>query len=573
MSDIIEQDINLPRTTFIQVTLDELYENPINLNTASYDEILKIPYLTPILAQSIFEYAYKKRFSSKFDLLRIRGIDAELFDKIRPLVIVKSDTVKPKIKYQLTSKFSIDTLNNLMNIYRWSITNKIKLSFLSKDNELKLTVLTDKDDKENKITDFLSVSASIKAKNNRLVLGDYLLNFGAGLIFTGPFSYLNSTKNFSLDPLKSINENTGIYENISLFGAVVSHSVSNFVVHLLMSSSLLDAAVENNIVKRIYYYTNYTDSLSKARRDQLRENLIGLRMSYSPMKIGQDIIIGTTFYHNQYDKNFTPTDSQNSIYGSNLSLLGFDIQSRLGSYFFNSEIGYSITHGFGGAMHIIGDWQFFKVNFNVYSQQKNFFSPHSKWRELTNRKDKINSTFNIFYNISGFKMYLLASTKQDFSTDSLPARIRYQIERKQGLFNIRLSLKGNYQDAVLHTYGTRFDVSYQLVRNLVLIANIEDNYLKNEQKSGRLLSMGIRGHNNIVTTELHFYYFNINSSECRIYYSEPDRNSFTFNNKGIRLFCYLDCKIRNRLRVNYYIGYTKINTSNIDTGMRIYLDL
>jgi DNA uptake protein ComE-like DNA-binding protein len=72
MSDIIEQDITLPRTTLIQVTLDELYENPINLNTASYDEILKIPYLTPILAQSIFEYAYKKGFSSKFDLLRIR---------------------------------------------------------------------------------------------------------------------------------------------------------------------------------------------------------------------------------------------------------------------------------------------------------------------------------------------------------------------------------------------------------------------------------------------------------------------------------------------------------------------
>jgi hypothetical protein len=209
----------------------------------------------------------------------------------------------------------------------------------------------------------------------------------------------------------------------------------------------------------------------------------------------------------------------------------------------------------------------------VYSQQKDFFSPHSKWRELTGRKDKINSTFNIFYNLSGFKMYLLASTKQDFSTDSLPAWVRYQIERKQGLFNFRLSLKGNYQEVLLHTYGTRFDVSYQLVRNLELNANIEDNYLKNEHKSGKLVSLGIKGHSDIVTVESQFYYFNINSSECRIYYFEPNRNSFTFNNNGIRLFCSLDSKIWKIFRVNYYIGYTKINTSNIDTGLRISLDL
>ncbi len=39
------------------------------------------------------------------------------------------------------------------------------------------------------------------------------------------------------------------------------------------------------------------------------------------------------------------------------------------------------------------------------------------------------------------------------------------------------------------------------------------------------------------------------------------------------LFSILDSKIRNRLRVNYYIGYTKINMSNIDTGLRISLEL
>jgi hypothetical protein len=187
VSDIIEQDISLPQTTLIQVTIDELIENPINLNTATYNEIIKIPFLTPILAQDIFEYAHKREFSSKFDLLRIKGIDAELFNKIRPFVTIKSDTIRPKVKYQLTSDYSMDTLNNITNIYRWDITNKIKLSFLNKNNDLKLIVLTDKDDKENKITDFLSLSASVKTKNNKLILGNYLLKFGADLIFNDHF--------------------------------------------------------------------------------------------------------------------------------------------------------------------------------------------------------------------------------------------------------------------------------------------------------------------------------------------------------------------------------------------------
>ena len=191
-------------------------------------------------------------------------------------------------------------MDDLRDITQWRITSKNKLSLATKDNDLGLIVITDKDVKENGIADYFSVSASKKTKNNKFVFGNYLLNFGAGLIFASPFSYINSINNFSLDLLKSISEVNRVYENKSLFGFGLSHSISNFAIHAFLSSSLHDASVENNTVKRIYYYTTYTDSLSRERRSKLRENLMGLRMTYA--SFNQNILIGTTIYHNYYDK-------------------------------------------------------------------------------------------------------------------------------------------------------------------------------------------------------------------------------------------------------------------------------
>jgi len=573
--DIIEEDISVPKTTLIQETLEELIKNPLDLNSASYDDLLKIPYLTPILAYQILEARKNKgNFKSVSELIKIPGIDNELIEKIKSLITVKQLSYKTKTSTQFRFKFNLDTLSSIGKTKQWEINSRANFLFSNKNTNLRVILLTDKDANEKRLTDFSSASASIATKNNKLILGNYVLNFGSQVLFSGPYSFINSTKNFSLDPLKSINKLSGLYEHSSLFGIGFFQVISNFDMYSFLSSSFLDADIKNGAVKKVYYYTKYTDSTSQARRNQLREDLIGLRATYSPsFTTDQALLIGVTAYHNNYDKPFAPTDSTNSFYGSSLNLISADFQTKYNNYFLQSEFGYSMTNGFGGASRIIGDWHFLKVNLNIYAQQKDFFSPHSKWRGLNNRKDKITGSFNIFYNLSGFKMYFLTSTQQDFTTDSLPARIQYRLERKQGPINLELTLKGNYKESRLNTYGTRFDCSYQVINNLELYSRLEDRYVKGLPNSGRLFYIGGKFYKRYFTIEPRLYYFAITSSDCKLYAYESSTGSYGFNNHGIRIFTSVKSEIGSFLKINYLLGYTKTDKKNLDTALQFLFNL
>jgi hypothetical protein len=437
-----------------------------------------------------------------------------------------------------------------------------------KDTNLRLNVILDRDRKAQS-WDFLSASASATTTNNKFIFGNYLLNFGSQILFAGPYSYINSIKDFTADPLKSISEANGVYEHSSLFGIGFFQHISNFGFYSYLSSSLLDAEIKNQAVKKVYYYTKYVDSISITRHNQLHEDLLGLRITYCPLLANdQHILIGATAYHNHYDKLFAPVDSDNSFCGSDLNLIGVDIQTEFGNYFLKTEFGHSINNGFGAAMQIIGDWQFLKVNFNLYAQQKNFFSPHSRWKELVNRKDKITGSFNMFYNLSGFKMYFLASTRQNYTTDSLPARIQYRLERKQGLFQFGLTLNGNYHETSLRTYNTRFDISYLISDNFKCYGRFEDRYIKGEAKSGRLVSAGLKFQKQHLSLDSRFYYYDVSAYDCKIYYYEFPEGTYGFNGKGTRGFTSLKLEFLKQLEFDYHLGYTK----SFDTGLEMFVN-
>ncbi|MEO0083477.1 MAG: helix-hairpin-helix domain-containing protein [candidate division WOR-3 bacterium] len=563
-NDLLEQDKSLPRSLLVQEIIEELTKNPLNLNTANLEDLLRIPYLTPILAYKIFEARKNKgNFKSVSELLNITGIDQELLAKIKPLIFIQQNPKPSKTSLTIQSKFVLDSLLNFKQLKQWAIDSR---TTVLTDN-FKMAILADKDINEARLTDFLSVAVAITNKNNKLIMGNYVLSFGSQLLFSGPYSYISSIKNFSLEPIKSMSELSGSYHHSSLFGLGFFQMISNFGIYAFISSSQLDADIKNGTVNRVYYYTNYADSTAQARRNQLRADLIGFRITN--LLLNNAMLVGFTAYHNHYDKSFSPKDSSNSFVGSKLSLIGFDIQTKINNYLLRSEIGYSLNNGFGAAMQIIGDWRFFKININIYGQQKKFFSPYSKWRTLTNRHDKINGVFNIFYNLSGFRMYFLASTQQNFTTDSLPARIQYRIERTQAPFEFHLTLKSNYRETVLNTYGTHLDINYQLNKNYEFFCRIEDKYQKRTAELGWLICLGSKYHINNWRFESRFYYFNILSANCRIYAYEPILGSYSFSYHGYRIYGFGTTDILPKLMLVISFGYTNSFKTNWNLGIQI----
>ena len=68
------------------------YNGQLNINTASEDELSKLPYIGKAKATKIMEYRTSANFESIDDLKKVKGISEKLFNKIVPYVKVSGDS-------------------------------------------------------------------------------------------------------------------------------------------------------------------------------------------------------------------------------------------------------------------------------------------------------------------------------------------------------------------------------------------------------------------------------------------------------------------------------------------------
>ncbi len=62
---------------------------PVEINTASFEELVKIPGIGPVIANRIIEERRKKPFENIKELLRVKGIGKKKLNIIKNYVIIK----------------------------------------------------------------------------------------------------------------------------------------------------------------------------------------------------------------------------------------------------------------------------------------------------------------------------------------------------------------------------------------------------------------------------------------------------------------------------------------------------
>src|SRR5439155_11843037 len=62
---------------------------PVNVNTASLDELQTLPGVGPVTAQKIIDARSAAPFNSADELRRVRGIGPKTLEGLRPFVVVK----------------------------------------------------------------------------------------------------------------------------------------------------------------------------------------------------------------------------------------------------------------------------------------------------------------------------------------------------------------------------------------------------------------------------------------------------------------------------------------------------
>lgn len=566
--ELFEDDITSSKTFIAPEVFYDLLNNPLDINKADYEDFLSIPYLTPVAVKSIINYRKGKGNFTKIEEVQlVEGVDEQLFNKLRPFLIVSTKPINKKLEIRSRALKDSFSFNNQPE--EWSISNRVKLKYGNFD----LVFLTDKDALESNLLDFFSFGVSYSTKREQLLVGHYLLEFEQGLVFSKPYYSHVATKTFSGLKTKEFSLLTSALENTSLLGLAYNRNFNNFSFSGFLSSNHLDAELDSNgFVKKIIHTGRHIDSVSLNNKDKLREDLIGTKIGYKKA----DWIFNISCYHNQYDHDFAPADSTNSFFGKHLTILEIDGSGAIGSYYGQSEIAYSLGSGYGFSCGLTGAWKPLRINLSLFGTQQNFYSPHSRSYSLINKKDNLNGNFNLHYNFYRFQIFCYGSTKTDLVVDSLPANIETGIGSKEGKLNIRISYKRTLKDDISKKQGTKFDLNFDFTRNFNLGFRFEDR--QSLTKTGRGILFRISGDYKYQKLGYvgNIYWFEVTSSDCRVYAYELGLSGLggnrSFVDKGFRYHSFISYKI-NFINAGLKIGLTKIAQVVFDLGSQIEVHL
>ena len=204
--------------------LISLTDNPLNLNTASREELEKLAFLSDIQIENILAYIYKNaQLNTIYELQLIEGIDMTDIRNMLPFVqIGKTDNVNDKIYVNEIFKYgksdvmyridkgleqksgyikSIDSQGISSTIYNGSpIYNSLKYNFNFK-NRIQFGATMEKDageqfwGKQHKGYDFYSFyfQGNNIGKLKTIVVGNFRASFGQGLVFNSGFGSSKSS--------------------------------------------------------------------------------------------------------------------------------------------------------------------------------------------------------------------------------------------------------------------------------------------------------------------------------------------------------------------------------------------
>ena len=198
---------------YIQM-LQDLAMNPVDLNTADMNDLLRIPAIDDRIARAIITYRdHVKPFESVKEIRNVKGIGNVTYRKIKPFITIGNSRNFRKIMlrdpHYWTYKGHLVYINRLRTILQKPLGyqylpkrthyagNRMKyyqkIAWQSPHLSLNITQQKDAGEKMDGKLGFDYTSFSLALRNNRrlheIVIGDYSLAFGQGLLLWNGFGF------------------------------------------------------------------------------------------------------------------------------------------------------------------------------------------------------------------------------------------------------------------------------------------------------------------------------------------------------------------------------------------------
>ncbi len=328
IEQIIEESIQDADDSQINEIVEDLISNPIELNSASIDDLQRIPYLDLELARGIVQFRNKYgSYLTIGELNNIPGMTPELIQKIQSFVYIdkgKITNINAQKELDYSSEKPIQHLN-LQFRQRFFQTFPKKIGYevgryhnspfklynrLTADYSKKFyfSVLSEKDPGEKSYFDFVSASFIVKDISlfKKIAIGDYALEFGQGLSMWRQIGFSKSAD--AVYPIKKKGNGIVQYrstdENQFFRGFAFTSSFGNFDFTFFYSGRSFDARIDTltNFISSTPLDGYHRNENEIARKNSAKENLIGSRLSFN-YNSNQ---IGITFYNSNFDKPYAP---------------------------------------------------------------------------------------------------------------------------------------------------------------------------------------------------------------------------------------------------------------------------
>ncbi|MGQ9603607.1 MAG: ComEA family DNA-binding protein [bacterium] len=258
--------------------LESASDLPVNILTADIRELQSIPWISPSIARKVVDLRRRGNLSCLDDLRMIEGLSPRVIDLIRPFVKFEKpgsteSSLRCESRFRLVGQLPSEDISDLGCYFMGQFEKK----------SIRAGFIMEKDRGERKFNDFQSGFIEIKRTASKILIGDYYLAVGHGLIFgtsyrTSP-EFVNPNRlasgDFSLKP------HTGVDENRYLRGVGIIAGKGKFRAIGALSSKRVDARLDQSgrIQSLLYGGYHITDTELAARK-RVRSNLGALVVGF-----------------------------------------------------------------------------------------------------------------------------------------------------------------------------------------------------------------------------------------------------------------------------------------------------
>lgn len=585
--------------------IDDYLENPIQINLCSYEQLNQLQFLTSFQAYQIIRYRKKYGFFiHKQELLAVPGIEIEDYQLLQYLFTLENIIYIKKSKPKFYSKVIIgqnsalhDQKEYQQQKYVGSSQKLFSKIDVKSSEDFRFGFQLEKDAGEQfnlKNVDYFAGFLDLKFTKGieRLIIGDYKLQYGQGLTLNNFFTlYSSNSLNHNVLKKNNFKVHSSLNETQYFRGAVLRIPFNKIKLDLFYSNKNNDATISNHQIIS-FQNTGYHRTVSEIEnKNSFNEENFGGNLTYQ----NRQLTLGFVSFFNRFNKkiDFQRNYQQNYHLKKDNLFSGLYLNYQLSKIDLFAEISSNSKFNFSG---IIGFTNQISSRFSCHFSFRNYHSSYyNKYANALGKNSmnnneqgfvfkteiKVSSKFDVVTNVDLYKRKFIAY-QRFFPTRgySLFVQLNYYLN-KQSTFLLGMKKSSDqYSRSNLNLYQLIQEDSYRIYlkyryhfhNSFMQTFQLQTiSYHQDIKTRGLLMYYELVKKWNKASLTLRYTYFKTDNFDTRLYtyqnnvpyqYHVP-----MFYGKGFQVFGLFKFQINKNLKYGLKISYQKNHLNNLHISL------